>query len=192
MSTHFGQRYTVCKAYLSPNRIMFSAGHFRELDQMPKDFENLPLADLGSTVDNMLRIMRWNMQDPASPPLQPDHFFSAASLGVIQFREGHVEAKLGALGTDYAQVAYRDIDPAKFGVPRGLGTQQVIDRTHEVEANPTLAAQIAEHPKEELLRLLKSEAAEPNTNVGGPFTVLLMDNNGVVTDHSDNLVCLVP
>jgi hypothetical protein len=65
------------------------------------------------------------------------------------------------------------------------------DRTKEVETNPALAAQIAEHPKEELLRLLNSETAEPGTNVGGPFTVLFMDRKEVIKDYSDNHVCAV-
>jgi hypothetical protein len=40
-----------------------------------------------------------------------------------------------------------------------------------------------------LLRLLEKEASLPNSNVGGPFTVLHMKPDGTIEDVSDNEIC---
>ncbi len=162
----------------------------KELDQMSRDLVNIPFGEPPDTLQSVLSIMKNDLYNPATPLLS---FYSHQFAGVIQSRDGHLEAMLDALRDDYNQVDVRIIDPNQLGIPHGIGQPLVDARTDEVSANPTLAAAIAKNPKEELIRLLKLQAAVPGSHVGGPSTVLFMDHQGHVTDHSkDNKVCPVP
>jgi hypothetical protein len=77
------------------------------------------------------------------------------------------------------------------GILHGFG--DAVNRVRDAAGkDPVLATRIAKNPKQELLKVLEEEAIMRNGEVEGPFTVLLLHNDGTVSDYSDQHLCVIP
>jgi hypothetical protein len=76
-------------------------------------------------------------------------------------------------------------------MPYGFGTK-VDEARARASRDPDYAKRITRSPKAELIRILESEASEPNAMVGPPYTVFLLRPDGSVSDFSDKPVCGSP
>jgi hypothetical protein len=167
---------------------MFNAGQFKDFDRLYQDEAVLPFDSVEKTLGSMKALMAINSMD-GQQVVTDDPFggYPTGAAGVIQVRSGRIEVMTLALLTDRHRYIIHTIS-TKLGIPHGFGPL-VDDRMKQVAADPELAASLAKHPKEELLRLLEKEASLPNSNVGGPFTVLHMKPDGTIEDVSDNEIC---
>jgi hypothetical protein len=79
-----------------------------------------------------------------------------------------------------------------MGIPHGFPDPIVVQFRDAAVNDPAIAAWNAAHPREELLKILNQEATTRSDLVEPPFTILLLHNDGTVSDYSDQPLCTIP
>jgi len=149
----------------------------------------LPFEDAKVTKALILELLKTNHMDLTRDPTHTADQLVVNS-GILQV-DGHGFTELMFGQTDDLRLQSMPVNEIKMGVPHGFGT--TINRVRdEAYKDPALAAWIAGHPKEELLKILNEEASTRPTEVEPPFTVLLLHNDGTVSDYSDQPLCTIP
>jgi hypothetical protein len=187
-----GQRITashVCKVAISKGQLFFNAGFFKNLTLLKEQESALPFASLDVTRDSIGRLLLSNhmdlSQDPRHNPTQ-----LVVNTGTLQVENSVFRAVMTGQ-TDSMKDYDKFVLKFTIGIPHGYGT--VVDRVRDLAAqDPTAAARIAANPKAELLNILEEEAIMRPSEVEGPFTVLLLHNDGTVSDFSDKPLCMIP
>jgi hypothetical protein len=179
---------TVCKVSIVKGRLIFNAGFFKSIPLIKSQEDALPIQPISVTADNLFQLMSTNHQDVTEDPKYSSSLF-VVNVGVVQVANGQFSVNI--LGqTDALGNETRYVKEFKFGVPHGYG--ESIEHVQEATAaDPSLAQKIASDPKAELLKLLNEETIL-NPAVKGPFTILLLRNDGTVSDFSDEPLCEVP
>ncbi len=179
-------RSTTCKVVIRSGRLLFNAGYFQNFAALKRAESALPLESPRRTVERALDIMRINHQDlPLSLANRPD--LAAEDVGVVQVVGGTYRSYQALLATDLSTHAIVTVT-LQEGIPHGFGSG--VDAAQQrASRDPAYAKRIARSPKTELIRILESEASEPNSMIGGPFTVFLLRPDGSVSDFSDQRIC---
>jgi hypothetical protein len=180
---------SVCKVSVVKNRLIFSAGFFKSIPLIKSQEDALPLESIDATVDKLFQLMATNHMDVTTDPKYNLNML-VVNVGVIQVSNGEFSGKM--LGqTDALNGQIISINEFKFGVPHGYG-DAISRENHAAITDPALADKIVSNPKAEILRLLQEEAIMRPEAVKGPFTVLLLRNDGTVSDFSDQPMCTIP
>jgi hypothetical protein len=179
---------TVCKVSIVRNRLIFNAGFFKNLPRLKSQEDALPLEPLNVTIEKLFKLMEPNHMDIRDDPHYSNDLF-VVNVGIVQVSFGQFDGeKLGQTDEPRNQDVYTK--EFKIGVPHGYG--DVLSReTPLAVSNPRVAQQNAANPKTKILRLLREEA-KINSGVRAPFTILLLRNDGTVSDFSDKPVCTIP
>lgn len=179
----------VCKVSIVRNRFIFNAGHFKSIPVIKSQEDTLPLESIDVTVDKLLSFMATNHMDMTGDPMNSP-LLLVVNAGIIQVSNNEFSAKMiGQTDSLVPQIIY--IREFTYGVPHGYGDAIARDR-EAAAADPSLAKKIAADPKAEILKLLQEESSTQPDAVGGPFTVLLLRNDGTVSDFSDQPMCKIP
>lgn len=175
---------SLCKLYISPGRVFFNPGAFRDLAELAKDEVEHPLEDPLQTSRKVLLLLSRNRQGPPSEnrPL---------GAGFVQVRSGQFEAMLFGTDKDQPGVVGWPVYMNVKGVPHGSGPNVDANRDAAFH-DPKIAARFLKNPKGELLRMLREASADPKDRVSTPFSVLLLKADGTITDYSDNALCQNP
>ena len=180
-------RSSVCKVVVSSGRLLFNAGYFQDFAALKRSESVLPLEDPEVTVEKVVKIMRGNHQTlPVGIANRAD--VAAEDAGIVEVvAAGDFRSYKAFLATDL--FARRIVPvPLREGIPYGFGTK-VDEARARASRDPEYAKRIARSPKAELIRILESEASEPNAMGGPPYTVFLLRPDGSVSDFSDKPVC---
>ncbi len=182
------KKSTVCKVTIQRGRIIFNAGSFMNASLLLQQEAALPFGDFMATahaIDPLLSQHRSLYPGASSSPT-----YSDKRAGVIQVQDGVYAAVLTNLLND-GEVIDERISSIMSGVPHGFGTY-VMKMTDNAFNSAALRKQIAEHPEDQLLKILELEASAPNSDVGPPFTIFLLHKDGTVSDYSQKHVCEIP
>jgi hypothetical protein len=182
------QALTRCKVAGSPGQLFFNAGYFRDVNLLRLQEAALPLDVFERTRFSVVNLLSANHMDLSDlPGYTPAAIVVQA--GVIQVKNGRFTAVILDQTGDF-RIINHYVQRFKIGVPHGFGN--AVKRVNsQADSDPVLASWIAQNPKEELLKLLQEEAAMRPGEVGGPFTILLLRNDGTIEDFSDQPVCNV-
>jgi len=180
-------RSSVCKVVISSGRLLFNAGYFGDFAALKRSESVLPLEDPEVTVEKVLKIMRGNHQDlPVGTANRAD--VAAEDAGIVEVvAAGDFRSYKAFLATDLTARRIVAV-PLREGIPYGFG-KGVEEARERASRDPEYAKRITRSPKAELIRILESEASEPNAMVGPPYTVFLLRPDGSVSDFSDKRIC---
>jgi hypothetical protein len=180
-------RSSVCKVVISSGRLLFNAGYFGDFAALKRSESMLPFESPEVTVEKVLDIMRGNHQDlPVGTANRPD--VAAEDAGIVEVvGAGDFRSYKAFLATDLTARRIVPV-PLREGIPYGFG-KGVDEARERASRDPEYAKRIAKSPKAELIRILESEASEPNAMVGPPYTVFLLRPDGSVSDYSDKRIC---
>ncbi len=173
---------TLCKLYVTPGRIFFDAGAFRDLTELARNEIALPLEDPMRTGQKVMILLLGNHQDISDPQNQGN------GAGFVQVRNGSFEAQLIDLNSNLVDHNWRPVYLTMKGVPHGFGIN-VDERREEAAHDPRIAARFMAHPKAELLTMLDAASKVADSGVGPPFSVMLLRADGSIQDRSDNSIC---
>ena len=178
-----------CKVVISRGRLIFNQGHFKDLSLLMSQESALPFADIDTTEKSLWGLMATNHMDKhGDPRYTPD--LAVVVTGIVQVEKSVFSAKI--IGQpDNLKGAEWIVKKWIMGVPHGLSSAS--KQSHDVATkNSAVAARIANNPKAELLKIITDESVSDPDEIGGPFTVLLLRNDGTVSDFSDNSLCSIP
>jgi hypothetical protein len=177
-----------CKVVVSRGRLIFNAGQFKDSKLLMMQESTLPFAvDIETTKTSLVSLFADN--NPYSPEDRPPSKFSLSG-GILQVHNSVFQEQKFGQNVDRG-VDTRTIDATFIGIPHGFGIAVEKARNAALK-DPEYAARIAKNPKEELLKILGDEVTIHSDEVGPPFTVLLLHNDGTVSDYSDKRICLMP
>ena len=179
-----------CKVSITRGRVFFNAGSFKNMKLLLYQESDLTLDSFENTTPTVLELLKNNRSDFRDDPHYSQNRSVVVNTGILQVKNSVFRAEM--IGwTDSLAVSRNPILDFKVGIPHGFG--ESVDRVRDAAAkDPKLAARIASHPKEELLKILKEESIMHRATVGEPFTVFLLHIDGTVSDFSDQKVCEIP
>jgi hypothetical protein len=183
---HNGEKVNHCKVVISRSRLIFNTGDFRDSTLLRSEESTLPFADIKATIAAMVPLFSTNhMHSPGQySPLLAD-----VAGGVVQVHDSVFQEQMFQQNVDLA--TFQIPVNIMIGIPRGFG-DAVNEANVAARKDSVYAARIASHPKEELLKIVADEATRRPSEVGPPFSVLLLHNDGTVSDYSDERFCTIP
>jgi hypothetical protein len=182
-------RSTTCKVIVQRGRIMFNAGAFSDLEDLMTAEATVPHGDVDTTslaIEPLLHRYSWL---PDWAPTDPN--IGAQSFGIVQVVNGIYSAEMMTLSVDLRHYVRRPIlPPFTAGIPHGFG--KVLERKRiAAQTDAALRKRISNHPRAELLKMLREEALDPSEQVAAPYTVFLLHTDGTVSDYSRVHVCKI-
>jgi hypothetical protein len=173
---------TVCKLVFTPGRIIFNAGGFDDAVAVENVESHLPSEPMNLLEPQLLQILRSHRM--TSPNDQ--------GVGIVQVINGKPEASMFEFSWRMQEWIERPILQAKKGLFHGFGGKAFQERAEVSWHNPDQAAAIAREPQVELEKVLQAEVRSRPEEVGRPFSVFLLRNDGTLVDYSTTHVCRVP
>lgn len=178
---HVTTKRIVCKVVVARNRLIFSAGEFKNLPELMRQEEELPLADEYTTTHALGNILLTAHQDKLRTLSESREIFDV-SARVIQVTNGNFEAYAAYQNASLETTDRYLPPPFEEGLPHDL--QGVKSELTKDDTSPQAQKAFLSNPKRELLRVMRRVASH-NQTVGQPFTILLLHPDGTVSDVSD-------
>lgn len=178
-----------CKAVLSKARIIFNAGKFRNLPGVQNAEAKLPMADSVSTEHALSGLLIDQHQDVVRNAYDRANLMDVFAW-VIQIHGNQFEGYgIGQTQSGTTRDHYVE-PPFAQGIPHDLGQGRL---THS-DLAPSRRRAFLRNPRGELLKIMRRVASSDQT-VAGPYTVLLLRNDGTIADVSKpdaRGICSVP
>jgi len=181
---------TACKVVLSPGRMIFNAGGFRNWEELQKDESLLPNDEIDVTTKKLLSIMLGNHKDyllnnPGINPKGYSEFVWVIQVGKNGFKEARCQETIDQTESECPRIS------STIGVPYGIGKVVDFAKARALQ-DESYRKQILANPKVELIKLLDAEALVQNGKTAPPYSVFLLHPDGTVSDYSDQHVCEIP
>ena len=186
---HVVSNLTKCKVVIQRGRIIFNAGWFTDTTLLRSAEANLPGTKAMTTAQSLEHLLAQYHWEPAGTAIDP-HFFAQHS-GVIQVDHGVYSAALCSLSTNHNNGFHQPIYLTIAGIPHGYG-DSVDEAKAKAAKDFTFRRWVSEHPKVEILTILKKESILHHDTVGEPYTIFVLHKNGTVSDYSQKHVCEIP
>ncbi len=185
----------VCKVSFAHNRVIVGAGHFTSYPLFLSQADQLPHTSLDREMRMLGRLLvKYGLKiesEATAKQLLPGQY--EADQGAI-ILEANPNGEHGIFDADQITLQRTKFDfQAKWmqlndGIPHGMG--ELVEREWAKAAtDPKLARNNSENPKKSLLHIIEEEAKRNASEVGGPFSVILMKPNGDLVDYSDDPIC---
>lgn len=181
---------TICKVIVQRGRIMFNAGEFSDVRRLMTVEAGVPQADFETSSRFIATLLRQYSWLPDGSPTDPS--WGGQSFGVVQVVNGLYSGGMVTLSVDLHHYHKSPVlPPFTAGIPHGFSDAVERERI-AAQTDAALRRWISEHPKAELLKMLREETQNPLEGVAPPYTVFLLHEDGTVSDYSRVHVCKIP